>query len=103
MHVEWINNEVLYSTSNHVQSPGINYNEKEYKRERIYVYNQVTLLYSRINIVNYSSTKMAKKMGKEKKVFFCTLVEFYLSVGYQQMAKKTSSVNSDTAIDFSLQ
>ena len=36
-YIEWINNEVLlYSTSNYIQSPGINYNEKEYKK-RMYI------------------------------------------------------------------
>ena len=66
-----MNNEVLlYSTSNYIQSPGINYNEKEYKKQCIYVYNQVTLLYSRINIVNYSSTKNGQKMGKREKLSF---------------------------------
>ena len=34
LHLEWINNKVLlYSTGNYIQSPGINHNGKEYKKE----------------------------------------------------------------------
>ena len=49
LHLEWINYKVLlYSTANYMQSPGIDHNGKEYfKKERLYVYNWVTLLYSR--------------------------------------------------------
>ena len=36
-----------YITGNYMQYPGINYNGKEYKKGCIYVYNWVTLLYSR--------------------------------------------------------
>ena len=40
LHLEWINNKVLlYSTENYIQSPGINHNGKEDKKEWIYVYN----------------------------------------------------------------
>ena len=40
LHTEQINNMVLlHSTGNYIQSPGINHNGKEYKKERIYVYN----------------------------------------------------------------
>ena len=45
----------MYSTKNYIQSPGINNNGKEcVKNEHIYVYNRVTLLYSRNwhNIIN---------------------------------------------------
>ena len=46
--VDGFNNKVLlYSTGNYIQSPGINHNGKEYKKECICVYNRVTLLYSR--------------------------------------------------------
>ena len=48
LHIEWINDNVLlYSTGNYTQYPGINHNGKQYKKECIYVYNSVTLLYSR--------------------------------------------------------
>ena len=53
--MEWINNKVLlYSTGNYIQYLVINHNGKEYKKECIYVYNWVTLPYSRneYNIVN---------------------------------------------------
>ena len=46
----WKNNKVLlYSTGNYIQSPGINHYRKEYllKKECLYVYYRVTLLYSR--------------------------------------------------------
>ena len=40
LHRGWINNKVLlYSTGNYMQSPGINRNGKEYKKECIYMYN----------------------------------------------------------------
>ena len=36
LHLEWINNKILlYSTGNYSQSPGINHNGKEYKKECI--------------------------------------------------------------------
>ena len=39
LHIEWINNMVLmYSTGNYIQYPVINYNEKEYKEECIYIF-----------------------------------------------------------------
>ena len=44
LYVEWINNKaLLYSTWNYIQYPMINHNGKEY----IYIYNRITLLYSR--------------------------------------------------------
>ena len=48
------NKVLLYGTGNHVQCPGINHNGKEYKKECIYMYNWITLLYSRnlYNIIN---------------------------------------------------
>ena len=40
LHLEQINNKVLlYSTGNYIQSPGINHNGKNIKKEYIYVYN----------------------------------------------------------------
>ena len=48
LHIEWINHKVLlYSTGNYIQCPGINRNGKEYKKECIYMYNEITSLYSR--------------------------------------------------------
>ena len=48
LHLEQINNQILlYGTGNYIQSPGINHNGKEYKKECIYVYSWVTLIYSR--------------------------------------------------------
>ena len=46
---EWINDKVLlYSTVNYIQYPMTNHNGKEYiKKEYIYMYNQINLLYSR--------------------------------------------------------
>ena len=39
LHTEQINNKVLlYSTGNYIQYPGINHNEKEYKKQCIYIY-----------------------------------------------------------------
>ena len=40
LYIEQINNKVLpYSTENYNQYPVINHNEKEYKKECIYIYN----------------------------------------------------------------
>ena len=50
LHLEWINNKVLlYSTKNYTPFPGIKDNGKGYffKKECIYLYNWVILLYSR--------------------------------------------------------
>ena len=44
----WINNKVLlYSTGSYIQYPGINHNGKEYEKECVYMYNRISLLYSR--------------------------------------------------------
>ena len=48
LYTAWINNNVLlYSTGNYIQYPVINYNGEEYEKECIYMYNSITLLYSR--------------------------------------------------------
>ena len=48
IYIEWINDKVLlYSTGNYIQYPVIKHNGKEYKKECIYMYNLITLLYSR--------------------------------------------------------
>ena len=55
LHLGWINSKVLlYNMGNYIQSPGIDHDGKEYKKGCIYMYNRVTLLYSRNwhNIVN---------------------------------------------------
>ena len=40
LHLEWINKVLLYRTGSYIQSPGINYNGKEYlKEECMHVYN----------------------------------------------------------------
>ena len=45
---EWINNKVLrQSMGNYIQYPGINHHGEEYGKECIYMYNRITLLYSR--------------------------------------------------------
>ena len=45
LHLEWIKDKVLlHSTRNCIQSPGINHNGKEYKKESIHVYNGVTAI-----------------------------------------------------------
>ena len=52
LHGEWINNKVLqYSTGSYIQCPVINHNGKDYKKEHMYMYNWITLLYGRNNIV----------------------------------------------------
>ena len=57
----------MYSTENYTEYPVINHNGKEYKKEHIYVYNRVTLLYRDWhNIVNQLYVnKLKKKLAKE--------------------------------------
>ena len=39
LYLGWMNNKVLlYSTGNYIQYPMINYNEKQYEKECIYIY-----------------------------------------------------------------
>ena len=39
LHLEWISKEVLlYSTGNSIQSPGIDHDGKEYKKNNVYIY-----------------------------------------------------------------
>ena len=47
LRLEWIKKVVLYSTGNYIQSPGINHNGKERKRNKecTYVYIWITLSY----------------------------------------------------------
>ena len=48
LYTAWINNKVLlYSTGNHIQCPVIKHNGKENEKECIYVYNHITMLYSK--------------------------------------------------------
>ena len=50
LYTGWINNKVLlHNTGNYIQYPVINHNGKQYEKEYIYIYlyNWVTLLYSR--------------------------------------------------------
>ena len=50
LYTEWINDKVLlYSTGNYIQYPVINHKGQEYEKECIYIYmyNLVTLVYSR--------------------------------------------------------
>ena len=56
----------MYSTENYTEYPVLNHNGKEYKKEYIYVYNRVTLLYSRDwhNIVNQLYVNKLKKTSK---------------------------------------
>ena len=48
-YTQWINKVLLYITENHIQYPQISHSEKEYKKEciNIYMYNWITLPYSR--------------------------------------------------------
>ena len=37
-YIEWMNNKVLlYSTGNYIQYPLVNYNEKAYEKEHMYI------------------------------------------------------------------
>ena len=46
---EWINKVLLYSTGNYIHYPVINHNGKQFSKKCIFMYNRITLLYSRIN------------------------------------------------------
>ena len=100
-HVEWINKVLLYSTGNYIQYPVINHNTKEYLKNCIYVYNRVTLLYSRDwqNIVNqlYFNKKksaMIESMKSTKKMILLVTNLYKLSVPSPAMSLKvTNTVN----------
>ena len=48
LHLEWMNNEILlYSTGNYSQSLGIGYDERQYEKKSVYMYDRASLLYSR--------------------------------------------------------
>ena len=51
-HLEWINNKVLLSTGNYIQSPGMDNDRKEYKKERISVYLHLSI-YVHVCITEY--------------------------------------------------
>ena len=81
LHIEWINNKVLlHSTGNYIQCPEINHNGKEYVKQCVYMYNWITLLYSRNkhNIVNQLYFNKKKKRLKEKKWPHCRLCYRYV-------------------------
>ena len=65
--LEWINNKVLlYSTGNYIQFPGIDCDGKEYFFKKcMYMYDQITLLYSKnwhiVNQLCFSKKKKSKK------------------------------------------
>ena len=39
LHAEWINMVLLYGTENYIQSPELDHDGKEYKKEYLYMYN----------------------------------------------------------------
>ena len=48
LYVEWMNNKfLLYSPGNSIHYLVINHNGKRHEKECIYMYNRITLLYSR--------------------------------------------------------
>ena len=48
LHSEWISHEVLlYSTGNYIQSLGIDHDRRYHEKKNAYIYNWVTMLYSR--------------------------------------------------------
>ena len=73
--IGWINNKaLLYSTGNCIQYPVINHNGKEYDKECIYMYNWITLLYSR------NSHNIVKQLYfNKKKKYFTFLLTFILA------------------------
>ena len=74
----------MYSTENYIEYPMINHNGKEYKKEQTYVYNWVTLLYSRDwhNIVNQLYVnKFKKSLAKEILQNICYKNRFLSLIG----------------------
>ena len=47
LYIEWIDKARLYSTENHSQYPVMNHNGNESEKEHIWIYNWITLLYSK--------------------------------------------------------
>jgi len=74
LYIEWINSKVLlYSTGNYIHYAVINHDGKEYEKNvHMYMYNWITLLYSRnYNIVNqlyFNKIKFQKIVCPPKKL-----------------------------------
>ena len=99
LHLEWINNKVLiYSTGNYIQYPVINHNGKEYKKECVYVYNWVTLLYSRdwYNIVKQLFFNIKKESWPLGTLwnFLKTLLRYISHNSYELWIMNSYSQNS---------
>ena len=48
LYIRWTGNKVLlYRVGDYIQYPMINHNGKEYERKCLYMYDYITLLYSR--------------------------------------------------------
>jgi len=48
LYLEWISNEVLlYSTGDYIQSLVVEYDRRKYEKKNVYMYDWVTVLYSR--------------------------------------------------------
>ena len=86
---------------NYIQYPGINHNGKEYEKERIHTYNQITVLYSR----NYHNTAN-QLYFKKIKFFKCSnlpggeaLAGMALQLqGRERQDQRGSSVSQETQL-----
>ena len=48
LYLEWISNEILlYSTGDYIQSLVVEYDRRKYEKKNVYMYDWVTVLYSR--------------------------------------------------------
>ena len=76
LYIGWINSNILYTTGNYIQHSMISHDGKEY----LYVYNQLTLIYSRDghNIVNQLHFNYKKEIIKKKIVIY--FQKFYVSL-----------------------
>ena len=67
-HTEWLDHKLLlYGTGDHVQSPGINHNGKEYKKEYIYmyIYRELSRFAGEQKLIQrYKSTTIKEKRKK---------------------------------------
>ena len=72
LYTGWINKVLLYSTENYIQYPKINHNGKKNVKKCIYIYNWITLLYSRnlhnkVNQLYFKEIHFKKKKLSENK------------------------------------
>ena len=83
---KWISSEgLLYSTGNYIQSPGIDHDGKEYKKKNVYMFDWVTLLYSR----NWHNTVNQLYFNKNKKI--SAIINWLLFILFKNLYCKSNT------------